>query len=80
MIPAYWLIVAQPGGNAMIELLVYLAIFVIVAIVVWWLLQQLALPEPLGRILMIAMVLIGAIIIIVLLLRFTGVASLPMHL
>lgn len=57
----------------MIDILVYLAIAIIVFIVVWWLLQQLSLPEPLQRIVTIALVVIGAVVVITLLLHFTGV-------
>lgn len=52
----------------MIHLLIYLAVFVIIAIVVWYLLTQLGLPEPLNKIVLIAIVVIGAILIIGLLL------------
>lgn len=56
----------------MIDLLVYVAILVIVVILVWWLLQQLPLPEPIGRILNIVLVVVVAIVIIMLLLNVTG--------
>ncbi len=64
----------------MIDILVYLAIFVIIAILVWWLLSQLPLPEPLRTILVIVMVVIGAIILIGLLLNFTGHGGLSLRL
>jgi hypothetical protein len=56
----------------MVALLVYLVIIVIVCIFLWWLLQQVALPEPLRKIAMIVMVAIGVIVLIGLLLQFTG--------
>jgi branched-subunit amino acid permease len=56
----------------MIDLLVYLAVFVIIVVLVWWLLQQLALPEPIGKIITIVLVVIIAIILIGLLLQFAG--------
>lgn len=59
----------------MIDLLVYLAVFVILAILIWWILSQLPLPEPLGKILTIVVVVIGAIILIALLLRFAGLGT-----
>jgi heme A synthase len=62
----------------MIDILVYLAIFVIIAILVWWLLSQLSLPEPLRTILIIVIVVIGAVILINILLNFTG-HGLPMR-
>ncbi len=64
----------------MIDLLVYLAIFVILAIVIWYILSQLPLPEPLGKILLIVVVVIGAIILIGILLNFTGHGGFPMRL
>jgi hypothetical protein len=59
----------------MITLLVYLAIFVILAIVVWWVMTQLPLPPPLDRILQIVFVVIGAIILIYILLNFAHLGS-----
>jgi hypothetical protein len=56
----------------MIDLIVYLAIFVIVAVVLWWLLQQLALPEPIGKIVTIVLVVVAAVFLIMLLLGLTG--------
>lgn len=56
----------------MIDLLVYLAVFVIIAILIWWVLSQIPLPEPLGKILIIVVVVIGAIILINILLNFAG--------
>ena len=56
----------------MIDILVYLAIFAIVAILVWYVLQQVPLPPPLKQILLIVVVVIGGIILIDILLNFTG--------
>jgi len=64
----------------MIDLLVWLAVFVIVAVVIWWVLSQLSLPEPLQKIVLIVVVVIGAIILISLLLNFTGHANIPLRL
>lgn len=63
----------------MIELLVYLAVFVIVVIVIWYILSQLTLPEPLNKILMIVLVVVGAIILIGLLLNLTGHGGIPLR-
>jgi hypothetical protein len=57
----------------MIELLVYVAIVVIVLVLVYWLLQQFPLPEPLGKIVQIAIVVIAVIVVIGILLSLTGV-------
>lgn len=56
----------------MIELIVYLVILVIVGIFLWWLLQQLPLPEPLGKIATIVLVAIGVIVLIGILYQFAG--------
>lgn len=64
----------------MIDLLIYLTIIVILAIVIWWVLSQVPLPAPLKQILMIVIVVIGAIILIGLLLNFTGHGGIPLRL
>lgn len=57
----------------MLDLLVYLAIFVIVVIVIWWLLSQLSLPEPIGKIVNIVLVVVAVVVLISILLHLTGV-------
>lgn len=56
----------------MIDLLIYLAVLVIVVALVWWLLSQLGLPEPIGKIVTIAVVVIVAVVVIGLLLQVAG--------
>jgi hypothetical protein len=56
----------------MIELLVYLVILVIVCIFLYWLMNQIPLPEPLQKIAIIVLVAIGVIVLIGLLLQFAG--------
>lgn len=56
----------------MIDLIVYLAVFVIVAVLIWWILQQLPLPEPIGKIVLIVFVVVAAVVLITILLRLTG--------
>lgn len=56
----------------MLDLLVYLAIGVIVIVLVWWLLTQIALPEPIGKIVQIVVVVIVAFFLIYVLLQLTG--------
>lgn len=62
-------------GVQMIELIVYLVILVIVGIFLWWLLQQLPLPEPLGKIATIVLVAIGVLVLIGILLQFGSSGS-----
>jgi len=56
----------------MVALLIYIVILVILAIFLWWLLDQIPLPEPLARIARIVVVAIGVIILIAILLQFAG--------
>ena len=56
----------------MISLLIYLAVLAIVVILVWWLLAQLPLPEPAGKIIRIGLVVIVAVVCIAILLDFAG--------
>lgn len=63
----------------MVELLVYLAIVVIIVLVVYYLLSQLSLPEPIGKIINIALVVIVAIVLIGILLNLGG-ANIPLRL
>ncbi len=56
----------------MIDIMIYLAILVIVCLVVWFLLAQVKLPEPIGQIVKIAAVVIVAAIVIGVLLNFGG--------
>lgn len=53
-------------------LLIWLAIVVIVVIVIWFLLTQMQLPEPINRIVLIVLVVIVAVIAIGFLLQFAG--------
>lgn len=54
------------------SILISFAIFVIVIVLLWWLLQQLPLPEPAGKIIQIAIVVIVAVVVIGFLLQFAG--------
>lgn len=56
----------------MIELLVTLAVLVILILVVWWLAQQMGLPEPVMRILTIVLVVVVAVVAIWALMGLTG--------
>jgi hypothetical protein len=56
----------------MIQLLVYITVFIILAILIWWILQQVPLPEPLGKIVMIVFVVVCVIALISILLSATG--------
>jgi hypothetical protein len=57
----------------MIELLVYIAIAVIVLVTIYYLLSQFPLPDPIGKIVNIAIVVVAVIVIIGILLSLTGV-------
>lgn len=63
----------------MVTILMYIVVLVIIAIFLWWLLQQVPLPEPLKKIATIVLVAIGVIALITILMQFagTGTLSLP---
>ena len=54
------------------EILIYFAVLIIIVVVLWYLLQQLPLPEPAGKIIQIAIVVVVAVIVIGFLLQFGG--------
>lgn len=54
------------------DILIWFAILVIIVIVLWFLLNQFPLPEPAGRIVTIAIVVVVAVIAIGFLLQFAG--------
>lgn len=56
----------------MIDILVYVAILAIVLVLVFWVLQQIPLPEPLNKIVMIIIVVVAAIVLISILMSLTG--------
>lgn len=57
----------------MLDIVVYLAVFAVIAILVWWLLSQVGLPEPLNKIVTIVFVVVCAVVLIGLLMQVTGV-------
>ena len=54
------------------ELLVSIGVLAIIIVVVWWLLQQMNLPEPIQKIVTIVLVIVVAVVLIGLLLSLTG--------
>lgn len=62
----------------MIEFLVTLAVAVIVMALVWWVLQQIPLPEPVNKIVLIVFVVVCVIVLLMLLLSVTGVGLRPL--
>ena len=58
--------------GTLIDLLVLLGVVAIVVVAAWYVMSQMALPEPIRRIVMIALVIIIAIVAIIALLRLTG--------
>lgn len=62
----------------MIVSLIYLLIYIlIVGVVVWlalYVVQQLPLPEPFGRVARVVIMVIGCLVLILLLLNFVGMA------
>lgn len=62
----------------MISALAILACLIIVLLVAWFLVQKIDLPEPGGKIVQIAVVVVIAIVCIALILHVAGVAPFPM--
>jgi hypothetical protein len=61
----------------MITFLIYLLVVVIVMALGWWIITQLPLPEPIGRIVRVVFVVVCALIIILMLLGLVGYAPAP---
>jgi hypothetical protein len=57
----------------MIDVLIYLVVVVVLVSLAYWILQQLPLPEPIGRIANIVLVVVAVLIIVFLLLSLVGV-------
>jgi len=62
----------------MITLLVYLAVFVIVAALIYWILQQFPLPPPIDKLVIAIFVVVCVIVLISILLQVGGGGSLQM--
>lgn len=56
----------------MMDLIIYLGVIVILALVVWFLLSKISLPEPAGTIIQVAVVVIVAVIVVGMLLSLRG--------
>ncbi len=56
----------------MIDLLIYLGIIVVLCIAAWYVLTQLNLPEPVGKMVTIAIVIVVAVVIVGILLSLKG--------
>ena len=54
------------------DILIFFAVLVIVICVLWYLLQQLPLPEPAGKFIQIAIVVVVAVVVIGFLMQFGG--------
>ena len=57
----------------MITFLIQLLIVILIIGVIYWVLDALPVPEPLNRVAKIVIVVIGVLIIVIMLLRLTGV-------
>lgn len=56
----------------MIDLVIYVAVICILAVLLWWLLSQVPLPEPIKKVLTIVFVVVVVLIIVILLLQLAG--------
>lgn len=55
-----------------LDWVIYFAVFVVVIVLVWYLLQQLPLPPPANQFIQIAIVVLVAVVVVVFLLSLTG--------
>ena len=60
--------------NAIVTLLIYIAVFAIAAIVIFYLLSQFNLPEPIGKIIKIVLVVVAGIVAILIILQAGGIS------
>jgi hypothetical protein len=58
----------------LVHLLIYVGVAAIIGIALWYVLSQLALPEPIRRIIMVVLVIVIAIVAIAFLLQLGGLS------
>ena len=63
----------------MLSLLIYLLVAVLIIAVVWWIVDYAGVPEPINRFAKIAIIIIGAIIVLNVLLSLAGSPIFPMR-
>lgn len=56
----------------MFEAIIYLAVFIVLAALVWWLIKELELPEPIAKAVRIVFVVVCVFVLIGILLNLTG--------
>lgn len=59
----------------MIAALIYILVLVIVVALIFWVIRTLGVPEPLGRIITVAVVVIAVLIVVLLLLQAFGLGG-----
>jgi uncharacterized membrane protein YwzB len=60
------------SGEGLIQILIYLVVWGLILYVLWWGLGKIGLPEPFNKIAVVVLVLISVIVLVNLLLGFTG--------
>lgn len=58
---------------SLLALAIYLIVIVVLVALVFWILQQFALPDPLGKVVRVGITVIAVLIVLVLFLRMVGV-------
>lgn len=61
--------------GALINLLIYIVVLALILTIVFWVLKEVAVPEPFNRIIRVVAILIVALIAILLLLQLVGVGG-----
>jgi heme A synthase len=65
------------AGNELVSVLIYLVVWGCILWVLWWGIGRIGLPEPFNKIATVILVLITVVILLNLLMGFTGVPLLP---
>lgn len=61
--------------SGLLSLLLYIIVIIIIFAIIWWVLDYVAIREPFNHWIRIAIVVVGAIILIVFLLHFAGAVN-----
>jgi hypothetical protein len=67
------------AGQSLVSILVYLIVWGLILYVLWWGIGKLGLPEPFGKIATVVLVVLTVVVLLNLLLGFTGTTFLAWH-
>ncbi len=64
---------AEISGDTLVNALIYLVVYGVVAGLLWWLVDFSSIPQPFAKVVKVLIALVAVILVIRLLLRVTGV-------